>query len=141
MEYHTVDKKKAKASNCIYLTEDRICKNKKSEYYLSKCFVASYCPLKKSKSPEKKKNYVKYAKEEKVTKYNCTLPLNTIVHSSFFGDGKYIEYDSKNMHIVVDFNGKIMKFQYPDAFTKKYLSLSNKAFKYLLDDLENAKKG
>lgn len=44
-EYHS-ELKKNKAANCIFLDEKRNCNNKKSPYYLSKCFVASNCPLK-----------------------------------------------------------------------------------------------
>ena len=36
-------KKKAKAANCLFLTEDRICTNKKSPRYCEKCFEATYC--------------------------------------------------------------------------------------------------
>lgn len=46
LEYHNINPKKEKASDCVYLTEDRICQNKDSYYYLGKCFVASDCPLK-----------------------------------------------------------------------------------------------
>jgi hypothetical protein len=41
LEYHTVNPKKPKASDCMYLSETRECQNKQSPDYLSKCFAAS----------------------------------------------------------------------------------------------------
>lgn len=54
-EFHN-DTKKSKPANCVFLDENgRICRNKKSPYYLSKCFIASNCPLRK-KEPNLEKN-------------------------------------------------------------------------------------
>ena len=46
IEFHNVNPKRGKAADCIYLTEDRVCQNKKSPHYLAKCFAASYCTFK-----------------------------------------------------------------------------------------------
>ena len=42
-EFHTVDPKKEKAADCIYLTKDRICRNSKCFKNGEKCFVATHC--------------------------------------------------------------------------------------------------
>jgi len=44
-KYNVPDKKKAKAANCVYLDESRICTNPHSVRYADVCKIASYCPL------------------------------------------------------------------------------------------------
>ena len=146
-EYHTTDRKKEKAADCIYLTTDRICQNKKSIQYLGKCFIASDCPLRlrqaQANEIERRKTLLsaQQKKEPKIISIQCTLPKRCYVFSKTFGKGKYIEYNEESMIIAVKFGEKIIHFQYPQAILDKHLILPKFAFKQVLFDISKAKKG
>lgn len=146
IEFHTVNPKKVKAANCIYLTEDRECQNKKSPNYLAKCFAASYCTFKvKEKdailpNPIVSPNQVK-KEEPKIKKIQCSLPLKCHVFSECFGQGNYTAYDVEKRIIEVTFNGIPRRFIYPDAIFKKHLIVPKFAFEIVLRDVSKAKKG
>lgn len=141
-EYHTVDKKKAKPANCIYMTEDRICQHKKSQQYLSKCFMASYCSLRVKESGVKHQTEnTNTSKKLKIIKIKCSLPLNCQMHSKILGDGEYISYDEDNMLISVQFGKEIKKFAYPDSIINKHLVVSEDILKLVLRDKYHAVKG
>lgn len=140
MEYHTDNAKKKKAADCIYLTTDRICECKESEYYLSKCFVASYCPKRITSTGEKaktaKKAPVNQNKKQIVQKQQkCSLPLNSLIYSKTYGVGKFVEYISDVHIMVINFNEKPIRFDYPSAFKLGLLSVSDDLMKYIDADI------
>ena len=147
MEFHTVSPKKSKVSDCIYLTESRECRNKKSPHYLAKCFAASYCTfkVKESEAAEQRRiaNLAKpvKAEEKKITKIKCTLPLKCRMYSNTYGRGEYTSYNEEKRMIEVTFDGKPRKFIYPDAIFNKHLILPKFAFKIVLNDVSRAEKG
>lgn len=153
IEFHTVNPKKEKAADCIYLTNDRICQHKQSYYYLSKCFSASCCPLRKREREEEEEQRTKQhpgnkplKKTQPITTYKipqivelpCSLPIGCDVYSSSFGEGKLERYDSKGMYIFVRFGERVVQFQYPDAILKKYITLSEDFLKRVKDDVSKA---
>lgn len=148
IEYHTANPKKDKAADCIYLTTDRICRNKKSLNYLAKCFVASCCPLRvKDNSPEKasekssNNKYLESYKKPQIKMIQCSLPPKCDIYSKKYGRGEFVEYNKEKMTISVQFEGKIVRFQYPNAILDEYLILPDDAYKRVLDDVLNAVKG
>ena len=146
IEFHNVNPKRGKAADCIYLTEDRVCQNKKSPHYLAKCFAASYCTFKvKEKDAFPPKTIAPPAppkkEEPKIKKIKCTLPLKCSVFSETFGQGEYTAFDADKRTIEVTFDGTPRKFIYPDAIFKKYLIVPKFAFEIVLRDVSNAEKG
>lgn len=144
IEYHNVSPKKKKAADCIYLTESRECQCKDSQYYLSKCFVASYCPHRVKETDAKPKTSVVTAtpgKRSRIKNIKCSLPLNCVMYSNAYGKGNYTAYDAEKMHIEVTFNGKARSFVYPDAIFKKYLILPAFAFDLVVEDYIKAERG
>ncbi len=146
LEFHNTDPKKKKASDCIYLTTDRICQNKNSVQYLAKCFIASDCPLKirekdaqtlvnKTPPPPTPK------KELPIKKIKCSLPKGCRIFSNKFGKGRYVDYNEESMIISVQFNEKIIRFQYPNAIIDKHLILPKPAFSTVLYDMRHAERG
>lgn len=150
IEYHTVNPKKKKASDCIYLDTDRICQNEKSFYFRSKCFAASYCHLRlkakdaieiELKKLQDNKEQKEEEKKERIKKIKCTLTPNCTIYSERFGKGKFVMYEEKNMIISVQFGDKIIRFKYPDAIFEKYIIVPKYAFKQVLYDVSKAEKG
>lgn len=143
-EFHTVDKKKNKAADCIFLTEDRICTCKKSVYFTEKCFSATYCPHRQKENiPEQN---IVAAKQKIVTNktetiINCTLPMNCSVYSKKWGNGEYILFEKAKKFITISFDGKEVKFMYPNAFLDKHLLISDQLMEIVQKDITNAKKG
>ena len=127
-EFHS-EKRKDKVSDCVFLSEERICGNKKSPYYLSKCFIATTCPLRmRSEEQEKadKRDEVLRAvaeKQRKIIAIPCTLPPQCKIYSKAYGEGVFLSYTSANRIITLDFNGKQIKFKYPEAFQMKHLEI------------------
>ena len=144
IEYHTVNPKKEKAANCIYLTTNRTCRNKESLYYLEKCFVASCCPLKVKEKGSKellsKKNgqLVPVKKELNSKRIQCTLPPKCPVQNKFFGSGAFVGYREESKIILVQFGEKVMRFQYPNAILDGHLVLPKDAFARVLHDISKA---
>lgn len=139
-EFHNVNKKKGKAADCIYLTTDRMCQNKKSTQYLNKCFIASSCPVRKRENEISLKE-TKVNNSQKIKKINCTLPVNCSMFSERLGKGKYVGYNEEQMIISVQFGDKTKLFQYPDAILNKHLTVPKSAFKQVLSDISKAEKG
>lgn len=148
LEYHTVNPKKPKASDCIYLSETRECQNKQSPDYLSKCFAASYCTFKlrekdlqkppapsaiPPKPPASKK-------ERRIVKIQCSLPLNCKMYSPTFGQGQFTFFDEKNRIIHVTFQDREVRFAYPDAIFAKHLIVPKFAFDIVVKDFSKAEK-
>ena len=147
-EYHSVNPKKEKAADCIFLTTERTCQNKESYHYLAKCFVASDCPLRvKSKDAEEyaKKNAEKPAhtpkKELYIKKIKCSLPMNCEMYSSKYGEGRLVDYNEESMIISVQFEEKIIRFQYPKAILDEYLIIPEYAFESVVYDVLHAERG
>lgn len=143
IEYHS-DPKKAKAADCIYLTKDRICQNKKSPEYMGKCFVATTCPLRVRQKEADRRNTSSTQsapkKEPPIKKIRCSLPIGCEMYSNAFGQGKLIDYDESGMHISVQFEKKIVRFQYPNAIIDKYLIVSKSDFKTVQYDTLRAER-
>lgn len=147
-EFHTTNPKKEKAADCIYLTTDRICQNNKSLNYLTKCFVATDCPLRiKEKDAEiaaKKESEPAHTpkKQLPIKKIKCTLPMGCKIYSNKFGQGKYVDYNENSMIISVQFEDeKIVRFLYPNAVLDKHLIVPKFAFKSVLYDIRHAERG
>lgn len=113
-EFHTVDPKKEKAADCIYLSEDRICRNRSCIVNGEKCFVATHCRY-RIKAEDAPKPVPK--KQE----WKCSLPPNCVVFSKVHGVGEYIGCDKTNHVISIQFDTVTKKYKYPDAFIEKHL--------------------
>lgn len=145
IEFHTTNPQKAKASNCVYLSEDRVCHNKKSPDYLAKCFAASYCTFKEREKdavpPKPVIQPSQKPKEPQIQTIQCTLPLKCKVYSNAYGQGVYTAYNVEKRIIEVVFEGVSRKFIYPDAIFNKHLIVPKFAFEIVLRDVSKAKKG
>ena len=145
IEYHTTDPKKEKAVDCVYSTDDRICQNKKSFYYLSKCFNSSNCSLKlkekEAKAIKRKNEIEKQIANNSPIKIKCTLPLNCKVYSEKYGKGYFVEFDEATMVMSVQFEEKKIKFLYPTAIVNKHLTVHQNNFNCVLRDVSKAEKG
>ena len=124
LEFHTVDKKKAKAADCIFLTTNRICQNKTCNQYLSKCFVATNCPFRiKSTEREKiiKEQQLRVAAKkplEEIPTYKnikCSIPCDCRIYSEKFGKGRFQSFDTDTRIVTVKFGEKMIRFKYPEA--------------------------
>ena len=139
MEYHTTDRKKEKAANCIYLTNNRICECKKSVYYLEKCFDSTHCPHRVKE--EKSKSTVSAPAKPNTASKNqpkplrcCSLPVGTEVYSKRWGEGVLSLFDPQTGKITVLFGLRVIPFLYPDAFVQKHLTVASDE---LLAKIEN----
>ena len=113
-EWHTVDRKKEKAADCIFLDENRICRNRSCIINGEKCFVASHCKY-RIKAEDAPKPTVK-PKE-----WTCSLPKQCDVFSKKHGVGTYIRCDTKNHLITIMFDDGEKSYKYPDAFLQQQL--------------------
>lgn len=139
MEYHTTDRKKEKAANCIYLTNDRICECKKSVYYLEKCFDSTHCPHRV------KEEISKFQAENKPKATNsiptkslrrCSLPIGTEVYSKRWGEGALSTFDPHTGKITVLFGMRVIPFLYPDAFVHKHLTTAEEHLEKIEKDIQ-----
>lgn len=113
-EWHTVDRKKEKVADCIFLDENRICRNRSCIINGEKCFVASHCKY-RIKAEDAPKPTVK-PKE-----WTCSLPKQCDVFSKKHGVGTYIRCDEKNHLITIKFDDCTKSYKYPEAFLEKHL--------------------
>ena len=129
IEYHTVNPKKEKAANCIYLDTGRICRCKASPWYLAKCFDATGCTYRKREEKtklveEKRRSHTTVQKERRMIP--CAIPKGAVVVHKTLGEGKVQSYDKKQGLITVKFASKTTRFQYPYALEKGFLLLKGK---------------
>ena len=145
-EYHTISRKKAKAADCIYLTESRICRNHKCVQYGEKCFVATYCPYRiKEKQPEKTQEEVAVANHQEhaivpkhITKINCTIPKGAELYSQAYGKGAYLSFENKFRIISVSFGTEVKTFRYPEAFIEGHICAAGPIYQRVQQDIQNA---
>ena len=142
-EFHTVNPKKEKAADCCYLDENRICNNKKSYYYWGKCFDASHCPHRirernTAGAETKVSDLSVSAMISHIKKIKCTLPIGCPVYSKTFGEGKFTEYNETSKTIRVAFDGKDVKFIYPQAIMEKHIALSEEDYDRVFYDISHA---
>ena len=90
-------RKKKKAANCIFLTENRKCTNKKSPKYCEKCFEATHCTY---RIKEKVNGDCKINSEADALSRYRNVGL-WITHN-FFGRGQIVSVKGK--HAIVRFN-------------------------------------
>lgn len=136
-EYHTVNRKKAKAADCIYLTEDRICINSKCVQYGEKCFVATYCPYRiKEKKPEKPQNASVAVKH--IVQIACTIPKGAELFNQIYGKGIFLSYESKFRIISVRFGTGVKNFRYPEAFMEGHICAAGAIYQRVQEDIQNA---
>lgn len=134
-EYHTIDRKKEKAANCIYLTEDRICRNSKCVQYGEKCFVATHCPY---RIREKKQDQKSNTKTGQILKINCTIPVGSIVYSQIYGKGKYLSFDKQFRIISVKYETGVKRFQYPEAYLEGHICSPGAVYQRVQKDIQTA---
>ena len=113
-EFHTVDPKKEKAADCIYLTKDRICRNRNCILNGEKCFVATHCKYRKKAADAPKPVQPKRA-------WKCSLPKYCTVFSKTQGVGEYISCDKENHVITVKFEKSVQSYKYPEVFLEQHL--------------------
>ena len=113
-EFHTVDPKKEKAADCIYLDKNRICRNRSCIKNGEKCFVASHC-----KYRVKAEDAPKPA--QKKPEWKCSLPKHCDIFSKSHGVGTYICCDKENHLITIMFSDCAKSYKYPEAFLKQQL--------------------
>lgn len=137
-EYHS-ELKKGKPADCVFLSVERVCENKKSVYYMNKCFVASICPL-RQKENELAKISVEAKTQTKPAKkvYKCTIPLNTKIITKKGVIGTFVKFITEKQEIVVSFNGSESKYLYPDAFIKGFLFVEKSIEKNIENDIKEA---
>lgn len=132
-EYHTVERKKQKAANCKYLSNNRICRNEKSPCYLGKCFEATWCTyrvkekqtLSKNEQDQPKIAIQNKPKPDKYKGIKCSLPMGTIVTNKKNSQGKLIKYNKEKRFIYVDYPSKeeLVKYSYPEVFLEGFLTV------------------
>ena len=108
-EFHTVDPKKEKAADCIYLTKERICRNRRCIKNGEKCFVATNCKYRVRAEDAPKPEPIK-------PKWKCSLPKGCIIYHNTYKVGEYIGCDHQNKLIEIRFDDCTHHFKYPDAF-------------------------
>ena len=144
IEYHTVDRKKEKAADCIYLDEKRICRNKNCHEYLSKCFASTACTLRVKSTDKPEQSTAKNnstIKKKHIVDVCCTLPLNCEIENRTFGKGTFKEFNRKSRVIYIDFGERgIRGFQYPESFYNGFLSVSSELKKCVKNDKHKARK-
>ena len=113
-EFHTVDPKKEKAADCIYLGKDRICHKRGCERHDEKCFDATLC-----RHRVREKDAPKPV--QPTPEWKCSLPKHCDIFSKTHGMGKYIGCDKKNRLITVKFDTCVQSYFYPDAFLQQQL--------------------
>ena len=113
-EFHTVDPKKEKAADCIYLTKDRICRNRSCIKNGEKCFVASHCKyrVRAADAP---------ALVQPTREWTCSLPEECVVYNKTHGIGRYIGFDLASHVITIEFDTCTKMYKYPDVFLEKHL--------------------
>lgn len=153
-EFQSVNRKKEKAADCIYLDEDRICNCKKCMYYLGKCFYSTHCPFrekeKKAKeekelhrtSQETKEQPVIMKKAEKIPDIKCPLPIGAKVTTKHGKKGRVVEKDNAKNYLIIQFedNAEMKKFRYPDAFEKGFLIANQEYQKYITRQIKELLK-
>lgn len=85
--------------------------------YLNEC--RKICKNLRQSSVSLSQNKIQPKKE--VPRVIIPLELGTKVHHKIFGDGKVVDLNNRG-HISVIFNGKTVKFQYPQAFEMGFLT-------------------
>lgn len=139
-EFHSVNPKKEKAADCIYLTEDRNCQCKDCPQFLGLCYHASICKFRKRKS-----EYHEPVKPSAPPKPRpicpCTLFLGTRMESKKYGKGRLKSYDEQQGHITVEFSNKrTVLFQYPESVLKGFLTVPESRMHVVLRDAKHPKK-
>ena len=143
LEYHTVNRKKEKPADCIYMTDNRECQCRECPYFLSKCFVASACRYRvKSTDAAANPSATKPASSSPVVEANdrkykgiaCTLPLRCRVWSSDYGEGAYVGFEYEDRLIRVRFEDRVRSFKYPESFFNKTIRVTTKNFEIVLAD-------
>ena len=124
-EYHSLERKKEKTTDCKFLDGNRICKNGKSPCYMSKCFEATMCTY-RIRERNDDMDYMQY-KSKKITKQTsqkkiqrCSLPKGSKVQHATYGIGKLIDYDKEKSLVTIKFGLQQTKFKYPDAIEKSF---------------------
>lgn len=158
IEYHTVNQKRSKAADCIYLTDDRVCQNKKSYQYLSKCFMASNCPwrMREKDAEEAAREAARVAAKEKKVSPNPKQPTNEKqpkapkvpyvispncpMYNSYHGNGRCIEYNAKSRIMTVQFKKQVAYFPYPKAILDKHLLVPKPVFEKVWACVSQTKK-
>ena len=128
-EFHTVDPKKEKAADCIYLTKERICRNSGCLKYGEKCFVATHCQyrVKRKEAAEQ---------IQKKPEWKCSLRKHCTVFNKTYGVGEYIGCDEANRLITVKFDTCVKSFVYPDAFLERHLYGNQEVTDHVLADTQ-----
>ena len=148
-EWHTVDPKKEKAADCIYLGKDRICHKRGCERHDEKCFDATVCkyrvrsdeevPVEELQRTSNKPQY-KQRLSEGIIGIDCTMPIGCSVYSNIFGSGVYHSFDKANRLISVKFDIGLKRFQYPEAIFNKHIIVGQELFAYVIADSKNAER-
>ena len=94
-------------------------------YYINQCRKASQ-KVRKERQTKTAEFYnrtpvVSFDRKVQSKETVAALPKNTVVNHKSFGKGIIIETSSKG-YVVVNFNERNVKFQYPQSFDLGYLS-------------------
>lgn len=144
MEYHAVGEKKEKAADCAFLTQERICQNKKSAQYLTKCFIASICPHRMTQNKFEIQEIAKKVGQKAVDAYagiRCSIPIGCPIFSEKFGKGNLVSFETSKRVFSVKFGEKTIRFLYPEAILDEHLTVSESAYRNMLKDIAKVKKG
>ena len=120
IEYHTVNPKKKKPADCVYLNSKRECENKKCPLYLGKCFEASFCQYRVRENKNQYKNKVEPEKTQPIKKQvYCKEPeIGQIAYSKLNGTGNLVAFDKENGIMTIKFGEKTVCYKFPDAITQ-----------------------
>ena len=144
LEYHTVDRKREKPADCIYMTDNRECQCRESPCFLSKCFVATSCKYrvksaeaKATPSPVKTTGVTTTAEDndKKYWSIKCNLPLRCRVWSGKYGEGVFVGFVFEDRVIRVSFAGRIRSFKYPESILEEEVRVTAENYKIVLSDL------
>ena len=140
IEYHSVNRKKEKAADCVYLDTNRICRCRRSPWYLAKCFDATCCSFRereqkvnpKPTPPQKPtaptgtdnskilKALSSARKKKRCAPFN--IPIGTVLFHKVYGKGRLCAYNREGAVMTVQFSTNTARFIYPDAFDQGFLS-------------------
>ena len=148
-EYHTIERKKKKAANCVFQTGSRICENEKSPCYLGKCFEATWCTYRikeknfSSREPGQSKDIARNnkPKKDKYKGIKCSLPMGIEVYNKKKSKGKLIKYDREKRILYVKYPMKedLIKYKYPEVFLDGFLEVEEKFKNYIAKDITSRK--
>lgn len=128
IEYHTVNRKKEKAADCIYQDKDRKCNCKNCSVHLEKCFIATYCKYRVRACELQTDKRNESVKERDIYKgISCSLKKGTEVKNKKNTKGIVQRFDKEKRILYIKYDNKVelIKYKYPEAILNGFLLLED----------------